>query len=84
MAKMRTYKFTGMEEVKEVTAMSLRKAVRSFQGGADKLKETTASWISKKGQEVTKIIKLPLGRKIRQAIIIQKKKEALKAKLGNR
>jgi|TARA_A100001011_G_C13741924_1_gene607790 hypothetical protein len=63
MAKKRTYKFTNMEDVKEVTALSLKKAVRSFQGGADKLKETTASWVSKKGQAVTKKIKLPWGRK---------------------
>ena len=36
-------------------------AVKSFQSGA-KATETVVSWIGKKGKEMTKRVKLPLGR----------------------
>ena len=61
MSKNRIFKFTDGEEIKEVTALGWKKAVKSFQSGA-KATETVVSWISKKGKEMTKRVKLPLGR----------------------
>ena len=61
MSKKRIFKFTDGEEIKEVTALGWKKAVKSFQGGA-KATETAVSWIGKKGKDMTKKIKLPLGR----------------------
>ena len=61
MSKNRIFKFTDGEEIKEVTALGWKKAVKSFQSGA-KATETVVSWIGKKGKEMTKRVKLPLGR----------------------
>tara|TARA_B100000925_G_scaffold291903_1_gene282331 strand:- start:2446 stop:2676 length:231 start_codon:yes stop_codon:yes gene_type:complete len=61
MPKNRIFKFTDGEEIKEVTALGWKKAVKSFQGGA-KATSTVVSWIGKKGKEMTKSIKLPIGR----------------------
>ena len=79
MKKMRIFKFwneAGDEKEKE--AMSLKKAVISVQGdfkdkfiGVEKKK--------KKGKQITDSVKIPMGRKIRQAAIIEKKKAAAKA-----
>ena len=74
MPKERTFKFIDKtapeeEQVKEVTAMSFKKAVKSFQGG------TKADQV----EVFYTIQKLPIGRKIRQAAIIEKKRAALKA-----
>ena len=49
------------EEIKEVTALGWKKAVKSFQSGA-KATETVVSWIGKKGKEMTKKVRLPIGR----------------------
>jgi hypothetical protein len=39
--------------------------------------------MSKKGKQIIDSVKIPMGRKIRQAIILEKKKQALKlAKVG--
>jgi hypothetical protein len=38
-------------------------------------------YISKKGKEIVDRVKLPWGRKVRQAIAPEKKRAALKAKL---
>ena len=62
MSKNRIFKFTDGDEVKEVTALGWRRAVKSFQSSA-KATETIVSWIGKKGKEMTKSIRLPLGRK---------------------
>ena len=66
------------EQVKEVTAMSFKKAVRSFQGGT-KAQQVEVEWTTKKGEEFYAVQKLPIGRKIRQAAIIERKRAALKA-----
>ena len=61
MSKNRIFKFTDGEEIKEVTALGWKKAVKSFQSGA-KATETVVSWIGKKGKEMTKRVRLPIGR----------------------
>jgi|TARA_B110000977_G_C10754428_1_gene368160 hypothetical protein len=83
MKKMRLFKFwneTGTEKEKE--SMSLKKAVISVQGD---FKENVigVEYMSKKGKQIIDSVKIPMGRKIRQAIILEKKKQALKlAKVG--
>jgi hypothetical protein len=84
MPKERTFKFIDKtaeaeEQIKEITAMSFKKAVLSYQGGT-KAQEVEVEWTTKRGEEFYVVQKLPIGRKIRQAIIQQKVKEALKAK----
>jgi two-component SAPR family response regulator len=83
MPKERTFKFTDKtaeaeDQVKEITAMSFKKAVRSFQGGT-KAQQVEVEWTTKKGEEFYAVQTLPIGRKIRQAAIIEKKRAALKA-----
>ena len=83
MPKERLFKFTDVtapeeERVKEVTAMSYKRAVKSYQGGS-KAKEVEVEWTTKGGEEFYKVQTLPIGRKIRQAAIIEKKRAALKA-----
>jgi hypothetical protein len=57
--------------------MSLKKAVISVQGD---FKENVigVEYMSKKGKQIIDSVKIPMGRKIRQAIILEKKKQALK------
>ena len=80
---MRLFKFwneTGTEKEKE--SISLKKAVISVQGD---FKENVigVEYMSKKGKQIIDSVKIPMGRKIRQAIILEKKKQALKlAKAG--
>ena len=63
MAKERKFKFTDNKEInEEVTAMSWKKAVKSFQNKV-KAKLIYIEWISKKGIEMTKWQTLPIGRK---------------------
>ena len=79
MKKMRLFKFwneTGTEKEKE--SMSLKKAVISVQGDF-KDKVIGVEYVSKRGKQISDSVKIPMGRKIRQAIIIEKKKAALKA-----
>jgi len=79
MAKMRLFKFWNAEGVeKEKEETSLKKAVRSVQGDF-KDSEIGVEYISKKGKQISQSVKIPMGRKIRQAIIQEKKKAALKA-----
>ncbi len=83
MAKMRLYKFwneAGDEKEKE--EMSLRKAVRSIQGDF-KDEFIGVEYISKKGKKIVDSVKIPMGRKIRQALIAEKKKAEMKARLSN-
>ena len=80
MAKMRTYKFwneAGDEKEKE--EMSLKKAVKSVQGDF-KDKFIGVEYISKKGKKIIDSVKIPIGRRIRQAIITEAKRMAAKAK----
>ncbi len=65
MAKMRNFKFTKEDnEVQTIESSSFKKAVKSFQNQV-KQKLVYVEWISKKGLEMTKWQKLPLGREKR-------------------
>jgi hypothetical protein len=81
MGKMRIFKFwneAGDEKEKE--AMSLKKATMSVQNDfKDRL--ISVEYISKKGKEMCHSIMIPIGRKVRQALKIEKKRAAAKAKL---
>ena len=83
MPKMREFKFTNehdepIEGVETVTETSFKKAVKSIQS---KIKDewVIAEYISKRGKEIRRFVKLPIGRKYRQAILQEKRREALKA-----
>ena len=79
MAKMRMFKFwneAGDEKEKE--EMSLKKAVKSVQGDF-KDKFIGVEYISKKGKKIIDSVRIPIGRRIRQAIITEAKRLAAKA-----
>ena len=83
MGKMREFKFTNehdepIEGVETVTETSFKKAVKSIQSKI-KDKWVIAEYISKRGKEIRRFVKLPIGRKYRQAILQEKRREALKA-----
>ena len=85
MPKKRTFTFyddgaEAEDKVKTVEAMSFKKAIKSFQGGT-KSKQVRIEWEAKKGGEYEKIQSLPLGRKIRQAAILDAKRLAAKKRL---
>ena len=76
---MRMFKFWNENgDEKEVEKMSLKKAVIAVQGDF-KDKVIGVEYISKKGKQISDSVEIPMGRKIRQAMIIEKKKAALKA-----
>ena len=76
---MRMFKFWNENgDEKEKEAMSLKKAVMSVQGDY-KDRFISVEYISKKGKEISQSVEIPMGRKIRQAIIQEKKRAALKA-----
>ena len=80
MAKMRIFKFwneAGDEKEKE--SMSLKKAVMSVQGDF-KDDVIGVEFISKKGKKIETSIRIPIGRKIRQSLIVEKRRGALKEK----
>ena len=80
MAKMRIFKFwneAGDEKEKE--SMSLKKAVMSVQGDF-KDDVIGVEFTSKKGKKIETSVKIPIGRKIRQSLIVEKRRAALKAK----
>ena len=82
MSKMRIFKFwneAGDEKEKE--AMSLKKATMSVQSDV-KDKVIGVEYISKRGKKIIDSVKIPMGRKIRQSIIAEQKRMALKAKLA--
>ena len=79
MPKMRMFKFwneAGDEKEKE--EMSLKKAVRAVQGDY-KDKFISVEYVTKKGKQISQSVKIPMGRKIRQALIIEQKRAAAKA-----
>ena len=79
MSKMRIFKFWNENgDEKEKEALSLKKAVMSVQGDY-KDKVIGVEYVSKKGKQISQSIKIPMGRKIRQAIVIEKRRAALKA-----
>ena len=59
--------------------MSLKKAIKSVQGDF-KDKFIGVEYISKKGKKIIDSVKIPIGRRIRQAIITEAKRVAAKAK----
>ena len=62
MAKERIFKFMKEDNtIEEVNSTSFKKAVKSFQHKV-KQKLVYIEWLSKKGIEMTKWQKLPLGR----------------------
>ena len=76
---MRIFKFwneSGDEKEKE--AISLKKAVLAVQGDY-KDKVIGVEYVSKKGKEISTSVKIPMGRKIRQSIILEQKRLAAKA-----
>ena len=80
MPKMRKFLFWNEKgDEKETEQLSLTRAVKSVQGDF-KDQFIGVEYISKKGKEVIDRIKLPWGRKVRQAIESEKKRAALKAK----
>ena len=79
MAKMRLFKFWNANgDEKEKEALSLKKAVMSVQNDY-KDKVIGVSYTSKKGKLIETSVNIPMGRKIRQAIILEKRRLALKA-----
>ena len=82
MAKMRLFKFWNADGVeKEKEDISLKKATKSVQGDF-KDKMISVEYISKKGKEMSHGILIPIGRKIKQALIQERRREALKAKMA--
>ena len=66
---------------KETEQISLKKAIMSVQGHF-KDKMISVEYISKKGKEMCHSIFIPIGRKIKQAILQERRREAEKAKRG--
>ena len=84
MSKVRLFKFWNANgDEKEKEEISLKKAVRAVQGDF-KDKEISVEYISKKGKEMCHSIIIPIGRKLRQSILQEKRREALKAKHASR
>ncbi len=84
MSKMRIFKFwneAGDEKEKE--SLSLKKAVMSVQGDY-KDKMISVEYITKKGKKIAQSVKIPMGRKIRQSILQEQRRLALKAKNASR
>ena len=76
---MRLYKFWNENgDEKEKEAMSLKKAVMSVQGDY-KDRFISVEYVSKKGKQISQSVEIPMGRKIRQSIILEKRRAALKA-----
>ena len=84
MPKMRIFKFWNeARDEKEKEAMSLKKAVMSVQGDY-KDKIISVEYITKKGVKIAQSVKIPMGRKIRQSILQEKRRLAKKAALEAR
>ena len=84
MAKMRKFLFwneSGDEKEKE--ALSLKKAVMSVQGDY-KDRFISVEYITKKNKKIAQSVEIPMGRKIRQQILQEKRRLAKKAELEAR
>ena len=66
---------------KETEQLSLKKAIMSVQSNF-KDNMISVEYISKKGKEMIHGILIPIGRKIKQALIQERRREALKAKMA--
>ena len=76
---MRMFKFWNENgDEKEKEAMSLKKAVMAIQGDY-KDEVIGVEYVSKKGKQISQSVEIPMGRKIRQSIILEKRRAALKA-----
>ena len=76
---MRMFKFWNENgDEKEKEAMSLKKAVMAIQGDY-KDEVIGVEYVSKKGKQISTSVKIPMGRKIREAMILEKKRLAMKA-----
>ena len=64
---------------KEKEEMSLKKAIKSVQGDF-KDKFIGVEYISKRGKQISQSVQIPIGRRIRQAIITEAKRMASKAR----
>ena len=82
MPKMRKFLFWN-EAGEEKEALSLKKAVMSVQSDF-KDRMISVEYISKKGKEMCHGIMIPIGRKIKQALIQDRRREALKLKNASR
>ena len=79
MSKMRIFKFWNENgDEKEKEALSLKKAVMSVQGDY-KDKVIGVEYVSKKGKNISTSVNIPMGRKIRQALVLERKRAAAKA-----
>ena len=84
MPKMRKFLFWNEAgDEKETEQISLKKAIMSVQGNF-KDKMISVEYISKKGKEMCHSVMIPIGRKIKQAMIQERRREALKAKNASR
>tara|TARA_B100001094_G_C17794616_1_gene606077 strand:- start:294 stop:542 length:249 start_codon:yes stop_codon:yes gene_type:complete len=80
MSKMRIFKFWNEKgDEKEKEAMSLKKAIMSVQSDF-KDRMISVEYISKRGKEMCHSVLIPIGRKVKQALIQERRREALKAK----
>ena len=76
---MRIFKFWNENgDEKEKEALSLKKAVISVQSDY-KDKVIGVEYVSKKGKQISTSVNIPMGRKIRQSIILEQKRLAAKA-----
>ena len=79
MSKMRMFKFWNENgDEKEVEKMSLKKAVMAVQGDY-KDRFISVEYVSKKGKQISQSVEIPMGRKIREALVIEKRRLAQKA-----
>ena len=64
MSDKKMFKFTSLNEDvnEEIESRGYKKAVKSFQNKNPKLKEVAVEWV-KNGVELSKLQKLPMGRK---------------------
>ena len=76
---MRIFKFWNENgDEKEKEALSLKKAVMSVQSDY-KDEFISVEYVTKKGKQISQSVKIPMGRKIRQALELEKKRLAIKA-----
>ena len=59
------FAYNLMEDYEEIESRGYKKAVKSFQNKFPKLKEVAVEWV-KNGVELSKLQKLPMGRKKKQ------------------
>ena len=84
MAKMRKFLFWNVSgDEKEKEALSLKKAVMLVQGDY-KDRFISVEYITKKGKKIAQSVEIPMGRKIRQSILQEKRRLAKKAALEAR